>query len=790
MKPRTVGICLVSRDSALQEDVQAVLDRLNHWLGHETAIASQHWPDSDSRCLYRQVAGQAEAYVREHADNHGLYLDLRCFEDAAEAREALASADSESDYVLFDTRQLAEQPDSDPLVELLAAQPEAKRSPSSALLLCDEEHLQHWLGRLGGNRLLRVPHERQPLRRADLLRLFIDHLEHAYFNRLLARTTLQSSEPVALARDIEQRMNARWGEQWDCHFFTGSMVAGFLDSMGALLRASGRGFHTASNEHALAVSALAGWQLYRRAYVIVMTSGMLDELRGTLANLKRAGAPGLVICADSPESVWFAFQGSLDCDNDGHQVIAARGLWQHFIRRPEDARAGVESAFAALDESPAPTFLFATQAVLESRVHCATPGSLTPTPPAASDLDDSQRAALDSVVQVLNNEPARILWQCGRLSEEERSRVLALARRTGIALADSIIAPGSVCAYQDQEPVLNYLGPLSMYGFSRRIHAFLEQPDADEGKPWLFFLKSKIDQSATPYSEGRLKRLFHIVQVNRQRAHISPFTEVAVELPLGRMLDYLEPRLNVPPALLHARRERLQRLQHTREALPSDQIETLPMTPNFFFHRLGQLLGELIEGDGYRYTGVYDVGRCSISAMRNLPRTDAGFSGWYGRALMGDALMSLPYIALNNCRHVLAFIGDGARALVPDIEQRLAMSLASASDAAARNVTVLYLSNGVLSMIQTYLDKRYACHGAAQVNVPLNDRPQQAEQRFGPISICRARLLAFCPDTLRQALTATGRLNFFDVWLGHNSEGDGLSLVSETAWSRLNAENH
>lgn len=790
MKPRIVGICLVSRNRALQEDVQAVLDRLNHWLGHETSLYSQHWPDSDSQCLYRQVAGQAEAYVREHAQGHDLYLDLRVFDTAADASVALATASSESDYVLFDTRHLHAQPDSDPLVELLDAQPEAKRSPSSALLLCDEKHLQHWLLRLGGNRLVRVPHPTQTLRRADLLRLFVDHLEHAYFNRLLARTTLQSSEPVALARDIQQRMDARWGERWDCHFFTGSMVAGFLDSMGALLRGSGRGFHTASNEHALAVSALAGWQLYRRAYVIVMTSGMLDELRGTLANLKRAGAPGLVICADSPESVWFAFQGSLDCDNDGHQVIAARGLWQRFIRRPDESRESVESAFAALDATPAPTFLFATQAVLESRVETGPRESTAPQPAAASELDDNQRAALDGVLEVLNHEPARILWQCGRLTEQERERVMALAKRCGVALADSIIAPGSVSAYQDQEPVLNYLGPLSMYGFSRRIHAFLEHPDADKGKPWLFFLKSKIDQSATPYSEGRLKRLFHIVQINRRREHISPFTEVALELSLATVLDYLEPRLNVPPPLLQARRERLQRLQRTREALPSDQVETLPMTPNFFFHRLGLLLAELIERDGYRYTGVYDVGRCSISAMRNLPRTDAGFSGWYGRALMGDALMSLPYIALNNSQHVLAFIGDGARALVPDIEQRLAMCLASTADAAQRNVTVLYLSNGVLSMIQTYLDKRYACHGAAQVNVPLNGGPVWDEQPFGPISICRARLLAFCPDTLRQALTAPGRLNFFDVWLGHNSEGDGLSLVSETAWSRLNAESH
>ena len=255
------------------------------------------------------------------------------------------------------------------------------------------------------------------------------------------------------------------------------------------------------------------------------------------------------------------------------------------------------------------------------------------------------------------------------------------------------------------------------------------------------------------------------------------------------MLDYLEPHLAVPAALLRTRRERLQRLQRTREVLPSDQIETLPMTPNYFFHRLGQLLGELIERDGYRYTGVYDVGRCSLSALRNLPRTDAGFSGWYGRALMGDALMSLPYIALNDERHVLAFIGDGARALVPDIEQRLAMSLASSADAGQRNVTVMYLANGVLSMIQTYLDKRYACHGASQVNVPLAEGPLWEERAFGPLRVCRARLLQFCPDTLRQALTAPGRLNFFDVWLGHNSEGDGLSLVSETAWSRLNMEN-
>lgn len=34
MKPHRYGICLISRDPALRADVSAVLDRLNHWLGH------------------------------------------------------------------------------------------------------------------------------------------------------------------------------------------------------------------------------------------------------------------------------------------------------------------------------------------------------------------------------------------------------------------------------------------------------------------------------------------------------------------------------------------------------------------------------------------------------------------------------------------------------------------------------------------------------------------------------------------------------------------------------------
>ncbi|WP_347506442.1 hypothetical protein [Pseudomonas anguilliseptica] len=101
--------------------------------------------------------------------------------------------------------------------------------------------------------------------------------------------------------------------------------------------------------------------------MIAVTSGMIDEFRGTLANLKRTGAPGLIICADSPESVWYAFQGTHDGDSDGRRVIEAKGLRQVFIRKVEEIGSCLEQAFAMLAERAEPVFILASQGVLESR---------------------------------------------------------------------------------------------------------------------------------------------------------------------------------------------------------------------------------------------------------------------------------------------------------------------------------------------------------------------------------------------------------------------------------------
>lgn len=721
-----------------------------------------------------------------------LSLTLQRFDSMATANHAMTARHPlpPIECVLLDTRHEELHGSEDPFTQFVQRSSELRFSPYSAMLFCKEELLGKWMCRLGGNRLVRVLHNCPWQRRADILRLVLNHLEHAHFNRLLVRAYQKTEDPGILAQTIYRHMTERWGDQWDFHFYTGSVVARFIDSMKTLLHGSENRCLTGNNEHALAVSALAGWQLYGRAYVIAITSGMIDETRGTLANLKRAAAPGLIICADSPQTTWYPFQGTLDADNNGHEVIAARGLWHCFIRTPDEMPASLEGAFRSLDERPAPTFVLATLNILESQANNLT--IKIPSPIFRKEkLSALQRERLDQAVSAINHDNTRILWHCGRLTDGERERILALAKRAGIGLVDSITHPGSVSAYRNGVPVENYLGTLSVFGFNRAVYEFLETPTEEgEGTTWLFFLKGKVEQSATPYSGGKLKRNFRIAQVNRNPIHLSPFTDLGLDIQLSDFLDYLEPRLHIDSAVLSCRQARLNRLRQLPTAQPSDMIETMPMTSSYFFHKLSQLITELIESQGYRYTGIYDVGHCSLSAIRNVPRTDPGFSGWYGRALMGDGLMSLPYIALKNGHNILAFIGDGARAMVPNIEQRLAWSSVKGVAGRGGNVTVFYLTNGVLSMIQAHMDKHHALNASSQVNVPLIEPDKEPSHSvIDGINVHHRVLRQFCPAELREALLAPGRVNFFDIWLGHNSEDDGLSLASEDSWNRIHIGN-
>ncbi|OGG52320.1 MAG: decarboxylase [Candidatus Handelsmanbacteria bacterium RIFCSPLOWO2_12_FULL_64_10] len=798
---QTVGVCLVSSDTALLEDLSFTVERLASFraagAGERLPLAARDGrPDELGECaLLQSVMANASRYLTARGVAPCPELRLLHYPSAAAAMENLAGLDEplSVEFFVVDATVLApgqSQPaELNAVLEALLTacqgrgrgQP-LRLSPASVLVYLPAQ-AQPALHRYShGNLQLRLLGTERQARRADLLRLLMDHLEHAHLNRLLARAMQAHLPPGRVAVEINRYMRQHWGEQWDVHYYTGSMVASLIDSLQSLQAGTAVRCFSACNEHALAVSALAAWQMFRRAYVIVVTSGMIDEFRGTLANLARAGAPGLIVCAESPRASWFAFQGTLDVDNDGHAVIAARGLPSVFISRPDEIAAQLEQAFSLLNQRANPVFVFATQPVLESRAGGGDP--ISPRPPPLP-TGGGASAELDAVMRLINDEPVHILWQCGALSKDERELVYAVTERAGIMLADSLLHPGSVAPYCRGKRVRNYLGALAMYGFGRRVHAFMH--DGDElnspDEQCVFFLKSKLDQAATPFSEGRIKRQLRVVQVNRQARHISPFTDIALVMPVADFLRTVAARLNVAPEVLNHRRAKLDSLSRLPEAAPVDRIPTSPMTPNYFFHRLGQLVTQLIEQQGYHYLGVYDVGRGGISAVRNVPRTGPGFSGWYGRALMGDALTALPYLAAASRQNLLAFVGDGARALVPNIEHRLAGCLASNPLGSTLSVTLFYINNGVLSLIQTYLDKRYTLNGKEQVTLP----PVPCEGRLASadgVVVDRHSLFAFDEDAVGEALTARGRVTIFEVAVTHNSDGDGLSLLSESAWSR------
>ncbi|NRA85002.1 MAG: decarboxylase [Gammaproteobacteria bacterium] len=633
---------------------------------------------------------------------------------------------------------------------------------------------------------LRLKKSNPMIWQTEFLKNLIDHLETVYINKMLSRALNSPCHISTITKYIYDYLQADWPNQWDFHYYTGSMISGVISSLSQLCADDSIPCLTGTNEHSLAVSALCGWQLYQRAYVIAVTSGMIDEFRGTLYNLKRAQAPGIIVCAETLDSSWFPFQGTIHQDHDGRKVIAAKGIPYICIKDKNELCDKLNELSRLLAEQPGPVFVFADQNVLGSIL----PSTIEPqliTKPLQIRCDDRRNnTEMAEVMQLLNNDKKRILWQCSHLSEQERDLVYEIARKAGIALVDTLASPGSVSDYHQSQCVNEYIGTLSVYGFNRKVFNYLhsETQLASSEYQSLFFLKSKVDQISSPFSSCKLLNKIHVVQVNYQRKHISPFTDIGI---VSRLLPFLQTvlkQLDVTPEVLFYRQEQLARCHQYQDILPADILPKLPMTANYFHTQLGNVIKSMIERDNYSFVGVYDVGRCGVSAIRNIPKTGKGFSGWYGRALMGDALSSLPYLARTSKDNVLAFIGDGARALVPDIEQKIAHEFDKNPNKININITVFYLCNGVLSMIQTYLDRRTASRNVKQVML----LPQQ-ERCISPKlsgSVYRQRIVEFSTEIFDDLLQQPQQINFLDISLSHNSDGDGLSLISEAAWHRLN----
>jgi len=610
---------------------------------------------------------------------------------------------------------------------------------------------------------------------ADLICAFADYVEVRHV-RTLAADRLDDA-PTTLATLLHRFLTARAGSDWTLWTYTGSVVSGVIADLERLARQTGNPVLRGPSEHSLACGAMARWLLDRAPFLIVVTSAMVDEFRGTLANLRQAGARGFIICADSAEDRWYPFQGTVHAAEDSRAVLSARRIRHGYLARADQLDRDLQEAFAAYDEDDGPVVLLVAPSVLDTRVP-ATGVPAAPRPPVARVGPED---ALDAVIRIVNTESVNLLWQVGALPPEHADLLYDISARAGAALVDSLARPGTVCGYRDGAKVPNYLGTMGLYGFSASVFDFLHRGGRlrPRTEQCLFFLASRIGEVSTPFSARMLEQSLRIVQLTANDSHLAPFADVRLHGDLGAFLHRLGERLAVDDDVLRRRRAAIAAVGTSSD--PLRLVPVRPMTSNYFFGQLNEVVEELIRTQGYRYTGVYDVGRGGAAAIRNVARTDAGFSGWYGRALMGDALQAIPTIALTRPGNVLAFIGDGAAALVPNILPSLLQQICLDGHRLAGNLSIFWLLNGGHSIIRTYRETRGREPEGGQTTV-FNILDDDWSRVIGPVRVTHRLLDGVDRHALAAELTTPGVINLYSVLLSHNNEGDGLSLLSARGW--------
>lgn len=624
---------------------------------------------------------------------------------------------------------------------------------------------------------------------ADVICALTDHVEVRRVRPAMAAEKTQDDTTLAVA--LHAFLTARAGARWGLWSYTGSVVSSLIADLERRAAATGNPVLRGPSEHSLASGALARWLLDDAPFLIVVTSGMVDEFRGTLADLRQAGARGFIVTADSAEDRWYPFQGTVHADEDSREVLRARRLPAFHLARAGDLPTDLAAAFAAYDADEGPVVLLATPSVLDSRQPAP---RIPPAPPAlvpagrdhapvgpAPRVEVGPGDPVEPVIRMLNDEPVTLLWQVGALPAADADLLHEAARRSGAALADSLTRPGTVAHYRDGAPVPHYLGTLGLYGFSSRVLDYLHADGhlRPKGSQCLFFLGSRIAEVSTPFSPRTLRQQLRVVQVTRRAAHLAPFADHPIHSDLRGFLRRVLDRLDVDPAVLELRHRAIAAARPTVD--PLALLPVRPMTSNYFFHRLDAVVRGLIEEADYRYTGVYDVGRGGAAAVRNVARTGPGLSGWYGRALMGDALQAIPTIAVTRPGNVLAFIGDGAAALVPDILPVLLQQIHADGHRLRGNLSIFTLLNGGHSMIRTYRETRHREPGGGQTTV-VNLLDDDWSRTIGPVRVSHRTLEDVDADRLRAELTLPGVVNLYSVLLGHNNEGDGLSLLAARSW--------
>lgn len=588
-------------------------------------------------------------------------------------------------------------------------------------------------------------------------------------------------KPGTIANAIADFLTAQAGSGWGLHYYTGSSVASFIDDLEQWAARNGNPIVRGPSEHSLACSALARWTLDGAPFAIVVTNGMHDEFRGTLANHVSARTKGFIVCCDSRPDQWHPFQGTIHRTGDSRPSLLARGFPVVYIGRSHEIGRGLAAAFAAYSAGRGPVMVIAPRAVLQASMGPAEVPRLAEEGPARAKVVGC--AEVEQLCTLLNSAPHRLLCQVGPLSGDARDLQYELARKAGIGLTDSVTHPGTVSRYHRGRVVDEYLGTLSMYGYSTRVYEYLFSNGvlrpADEQS--LIFAGTQIPEIDTPFSEATLRQLAPI-QITDREIDRAPFSGLSIVGDAEGVLRALHERLDVDPDLLARRRAAI---ASTRDSA-GDVIGLLPVLPmslNYFFRRLRGVLDGLIRQENYRYVGVYDAGRAGLSAVTSLPRTGPGVSSWFGRALMGDSLMALPGILMRRDTNVISFTGDGAAAMTPDIVPALVQQITADHSSFRHNLSIFRFVNGSHSVIRTYRESVQPSAVSDQTGV-LSFTPEDYQHQFGSLTVRHRCVLRFDDVPFAAQLSEPETINLYSVITGHNNEGDGLSQSSSLGWQR------
>ena len=632
---------------------------------------------------------------------------------------------------------------------------------------------------------LRVLADEAWVTEAEITALFTTYLQNTFTNRMARKRLKGSDAQITLGVELAACMQARFGQDWILSYYTGSIVSSLINTLDKAASGAGARIALGPNEHSLACGAFIHARLYGRGYLMVLTSSMIDELKGTLANLQQLGARGLIVCADAVESKWFGFQATVNSDADIRRVLEARRIPFVYLQHPEELRSALARVAELLDSHDGPVALIATQAPLEYRTPLDPRPDLTPARAPVASVEVAGHPGIAEAIRIVNQEPVRLLWQCGALDGSERDLALDIAARAGIALSDALSAPGFLPAYVDGRRIPNYLGPLGQYGTSQEVFEYL----TTEGKlrpreaQWLFVLKGKLGQIDSPFSDADHARRLRIAQVNKTPAHLAPFAALAIGMPVLDFLRAVREGLAVEPDVLAHREHALAEVRKITD--PLSEIPALPMNPTYFFARLRRAVETLIVERGYRYAGMFDVGHNGTLAVRCLPRTGPSYSGWYGRGLMGDALQATGILATTGDDNVLAVIGDGARHITADILPNIIESLNTKKAPIGKNVSVFYLVNNAFSVINSYQQRMMSKPGGRQMLVSNHEafaEPDASVDVYGT-RIVRRRILHANEAALADDLGAPNRINLFSVPVLNTD--DGISIIDIESWQYL-----